>query len=36
MDKNKDIISYDVYELDLYDLKNKVEKLNVDDIRHWK
>ena len=28
MDKNKDIISYDVYELDLYDLKNKVEKLN--------
>lgn len=32
MDKNKDIISYDVYELDLYDLKNKVEKLNVDEV----
>lgn len=32
MDKHKDIISYDVYELDLYELKHKVEMLNVDEV----
>lgn len=29
MDRHEDIISYDVYELDLYDLRQKMEMLNV-------
>ena len=29
MSKKKDVISYDIYELDLYDLKCKVEALNI-------
>ena len=29
MDKKKDMISYDIYELDIYDLKQKVLALNI-------
>lgn len=29
MDKQEDLITYDVYELDLYDLRQKVEMLDV-------
>lgn len=29
MDKGMDIITYDIYELDLYDLKRRIEELNI-------
>lgn len=32
MEKHKDIVSYDVYELDLYDLKHRMEMLKVDQV----
>lgn len=32
MDKHEDIITYDVYELDLYDLRQKLEMLNIKEV----
>ena len=32
MNKTKDVISYDIYELDLYNLKCKMERLDVDEV----
>ena len=32
MNENKDVITYDIYELDLYKLKGIIEKLDIDEI----
>ena len=32
MNNTQNIMTYDIYEIDLYDLKRKVEKLNVKEI----